>query len=264
MCGGYLMKLLHQGDHQLKLTYRTTLDFPIHIQNAVEILFLTSGETTVIYGAQRLPMETGDLLVVFPNQLHGFENSRNVTGYMLIVPMHPYLAAYHRTLEDNVPLNPIVRPDQWQGTLIDQLMELSCKEWSSVDPGIRQGYVLLIVGKLLSLLPLTATQKVSGTALQEVLDFLNNHYTEALSRESVAQAVGYHESYLSHLFSESLHITMKDYITALRVRQAAHLLKNSEIAISDIATSVGFGSIRSFNRAFIQIMECTPTQYRKQ
>ncbi len=257
------MKLLHQGDHRLQLSFRKSLDFPIHIQNAVEILLLLTGQTTVIYGKQRLTMEAGDLLVVFPNQLHGFENSQDATGYILIVPIHPYLVSYHSIIEGKIPQNPIAHREQWEDCLIGKLMEMGCREWTTIDPCLQQGYVQLIIGKLLSLLPLTTAQKVSGTALQEVLDYLNSHYTEALSRESIAQAVGYHESYLSHLFSDSLHISMKDYITALRIRQAAHLLKNSELTISDIATSVGFGSIRSFNRCFIRVMECTPRQYRQ-
>ena len=48
---------------------------------------------------------------------------------------------------------------------------------------------------------------------------------------------------------------LADYLTSLN---------NSENKISDISEDVGFGSIRSFNRAFKSIMDMTPLEYGEQ
>ena len=42
------------------------------------------------------------------------------------------------------------------------------------------------------------------------------------------------------------------------------MLEDTETKISDISEDVGFGSIRSFNRAFKDTMNTTPLEYRSQ
>jgi two-component system response regulator YesN len=101
------------------------------------------------------------------------------------------------------------------------------------------------------------------SALSEILRYINEHYREPLTRRSVAQAVGYNESYLSHLFSEYLDQSFSDYLLHLRLSEAADLLRSSSENISTIALSLGFGSIRSFNRAFSKAMKVSPRTYRK-
>jgi AraC-like DNA-binding protein len=41
------------------------------------------------------------------------------------------------------------------------------------------------------------------------------------------------------------------------------MIKNSDMNISEIAYDSGFGSIRNFNRAFMEVYNITPTKYRK-
>ena len=71
------------------------------------------------------------------------------------------------------------------------------------------------------------------------------------------------ESYISHLFSDTLHTTLTDYITALRVNDAVELLTNTDWTIGRIAEELGFGSVRSFNRAFLKRMGMPPTFCRR-
>ena len=49
----------------------------------------------------------------------------------------------------------------------------------------------------------------------------------------------------------------------LRVSAACELLLETRGRIADISEEVGFGSIRSFNRAFLKIMGRTPKEYRE-
>jgi transcriptional regulator GlxA family with amidase domain len=56
---------------------------------------------------------------------------------------------------------------------------------------------------------------------------------------------------------------MNDYINELRIKEAARKLKETDDKIIDIAFSVGFGSLRTFNKAFREIMKISPAYYRK-
>ena len=57
-------------------------------------------------------------------------------------------------------------------------------------------------------------------------------------------------------------LNFSDYINTLRVRRASRLLEKTDKKIADISEDVGFGSIRSFNRAFLDVMKMTPKEFR--
>lgn len=258
------MKLLHQGNYQFRFFQPKTLDYPLHLHNAVEIIFLTCGSADVLFGSSRARLMPGDVFICFPNQVHGYENSSAVQGYVMIVPMNPYLSSFHSTLDQKLPADPILTKGTWEHTAVPQLLELAHQDMDSASKQIMQGYLLLIVGKLLPLLPLKDIPSGSADVLQSVLLYLNDHYTQSISRRDIAKAVGCNESYISHLFSDTFQTTLTDYITSLRMGDALAALSNTTTPVSQIALSLGFGSLRSFNRSFRQYTGMTPTAYRKQ
>jgi AraC-like DNA-binding protein len=119
------------------------------------------------------------------------------------------------------------------------------------------------VGKILSLVVLKEAVGETGGAIAKILEYVNEHYKEPITRRALARAVGYHESYVSHSFLENLNISLTDYILSLRIGDARALLRSTDQSISSIALSLGFGSIRSFNRAFLKFVHTTPREYRK-
>ncbi|WP_370733789.1 helix-turn-helix domain-containing protein [Paenibacillus dakarensis] len=57
--------------------------------------------------------------------------------------------------------------------------------------------------------------------------------------------------------------SFRDYINRLRINKALWMLAESKLSILDISYECGFDSIRSFNRVFKQIMNTTPTEYKR-
>ena len=101
-------------------------------------------------------------------------------------------------------------------------------------------------------------------AVRNILRYLNDHYKEQTTRKKLAAAVGYNESYISHIFSEKLKTTLPQYLNALRVYDAAKCLRETELTVAEIALSRGFGSIRNFNRVFLAETGKTPRDYRRE
>jgi AraC-like DNA-binding protein/quercetin dioxygenase-like cupin family protein len=256
------MKLLHQENTDIRLFVPKTLDFPLHLHNVVEIAFVTGGSATAICGNQRFSLEAGDVFIAFPNQEHGYENTENIAGYVMIVPAQPYLTAFHSVFEQKIPTHPVLKKGQWEHTGILPLLDMAFSEWHSASKALMHGYALLTVSKLLPLLTLKDMPSGGAAAMQELLLYINHHYTEPLSRQEIAQAVGYNESYISHMFSDQLNTSLSGYITSLRISDAKQLLTDTDMTISQIAMQLGFGCIRSFNRAFLKETGITPTAYR--
>ncbi|MBO5953027.1 MAG: helix-turn-helix transcriptional regulator [Oscillospiraceae bacterium] len=260
------MKMLHQGNLNLFLDRKEGFNYPVHLHNAVELVLVKEGQTTATYGNKRIELRAGDIFVVFPNQIHGYEDSPGVRGYCMGIPMTPYLSGYQRLLEMKEPVDPVLHlADPEVSKLAELIVEAACV-WKQLPHNImesmHQGYILLIIGKLLQLMPLTDSRPQDGDVVRLLLQYLNEHYHEPLSRRDVAKAIGYHESYISHIFSQALNLTLSEYLTVLRINDAKRLLTESRQSISQIAMSLGFGSIRSFNRTFSSKLHMNPTAYR--
>jgi AraC-like DNA-binding protein len=99
--------------------------------------------------------------------------------------------------------------------------------------------------------------------IQQVVTYIHQNYTFDISREGLAATVDVHPDNLGKLFKMYTNKKMGDYINELRIKEAAQKLAKTDDSIIDIAFSVGFDSLRTFNRVFPKFMKVTPEKYRK-
>ena len=95
------------------------------------------------------------------------------------------------------------------------------------------------------------------------MDYMQEHYQEALTLSLLAGISGYSESYYCHNFSTFTGSTPFEYLNRIRIVKACELLNSSDKKITDIASLVGYNNISYFNRTFVKIMGFTPSSYRK-
>jgi AraC-like DNA-binding protein len=55
---------------------------------------------------------------------------------------------------------------------------------------------------------------------------------------------------------------MPRYVNFLRISEACQLLTKTSETVVKISEDVGFDNLRNFNRAFHEIMQMTPTEFR--
>ncbi len=258
------MRLEYQSRYDFRFTKTIRkLDYPPHLHNAVELVFLRSGKSLVTYGTEKAWLHAGEVFVSFPGQIHAYEHSEDIEGSLLIIPVKPYLEPYYSLLNSYLPTDPILSRGQWEHTGVQALLEEADQAVTHGPEGILQGYFIVLLGKLLSLLELQAEQGSREDALRDILMYIHDHYLEPLTRSQIAQAVGYNESYVSHIFSQALQMSIPEYIHGLRVEDAQRLLRHTSKSVIQIGEDLGFGSIRSFNRVFLRHTGLTPTAYRK-
>ncbi len=101
--------------------------------------------------------------------------------------------------------------------------------------------------------------------IEKIINFLNENFTSDISREGLASTVDMSPNYMSRLFSLHTGKKINEYINHLRIAFAAKQLAEPENgkSIIDIALTVGFESLSTFNRAFKEVYKTTPTEYKK-
>jgi AraC-like DNA-binding protein len=92
--------------------------------------------------------------------------------------------------------------------------------------------------------------------------FIEEHSGEELSLRKVAKSANISANHLSEKFKQVTGLKFVDYIALTRFEKACHLLRNSNLRISEIAFAVGFQSLSQFNRVFKKLSGKSPSAYR--
>ncbi len=100
--------------------------------------------------------------------------------------------------------------------------------------------------------------------LDDVFNYVFNHYHKEISLETLAQKFHYSKSGFFQLFKRHTSYNFSEFLYRVRVQEACKLLKNSKEGIESIAFNCGFNNVSYFNRKFRQTMNCSPREYRQQ
>ncbi|MBR4864391.1 MAG: helix-turn-helix transcriptional regulator [Oscillospiraceae bacterium] len=250
----------YEQKRPITVYYQQRLDFPMHLHDAIEIVYALEGSSTVVCDGRRYSLAPGDLFFAFPNQVHGYENTQNFDGFVIIITTKT-LDIFRSVLEQQRPARPVIHPTEKAAESLLQLLKMMHTDRHSASMPLMQGYGQVLLAKLLPMVePVSGMPQVSS--LQNILHYINTHYTEPLTRKEIALALGYSESHISHTITATMGTNLMGYITLLRLEDARRLLKETSLPIGQIAMSLGFPSIRSFNRFFQKEMQMTPTQWR--
>lgn len=99
--------------------------------------------------------------------------------------------------------------------------------------------------------------------LQQILNYIEEHLLEELTREDIAQYVHFHPAYLSRLFRKKTGWSLSEYIVQKRIESAKEMLSHSELKIGYIMNHLGYYNLSHFTRTFKKKTGYTPQQYRK-
>jgi len=102
-----------------------------------------------------------------------------------------------------------------------------------------------------------------SSIIREILDYINNHYTQPIRMENLARSFGVSVSWLSHEFARFTNRSVYDYVLYRRVMLARQQIMG-DASLNDIAYQCGFNDYSNFLRSFTRIVGMSPSHYRKQ
>jgi YesN/AraC family two-component response regulator len=95
------------------------------------------------------------------------------------------------------------------------------------------------------------------------LVYIDAHYGENMSLDSVAEAVSLSSYYFSRLFKKEVGVNFSQYVFHKRLEMAKRTLEETDDPIADVAASVGFHEGHYFGKKFKKFTGSTPSEYRK-
>lgn len=103
----------------------------------------------------------------------------------------------------------------------------------------------------------------TAISIEAVIEYIENHLNGKIDLETVATAANYSKYYLHRMFTETVGLTIHDYIQRRQLTEAAKLLVFSDKPIIEIAFICGYESQQSFTTAFTSMYKISPAQYRE-
>ncbi|MCI8508442.1 MAG: AraC family transcriptional regulator [Lachnospiraceae bacterium] len=99
--------------------------------------------------------------------------------------------------------------------------------------------------------------------IRNAINFIRNNYASGITVSDIAREVCVNRSYLYKLFTESLQMSPKEFITQFRISRSKELLTVTELSVEEVANSCGYSDSLVFSKAFKKIIGMPPSVYRK-
>ncbi|MGG6313186.1 response regulator [Paenibacillus macerans] len=101
------------------------------------------------------------------------------------------------------------------------------------------------------------------TELQRIKTYMEEHYAENITLESMAALIYMNPYYFSSFFKKHTGKNFKQYLTEERMKQALRLLLETDLMIYEIAERVGYNNARHFSDMFKKMYGKLPQEYRQ-
>lgn len=115
--------------------------------------------------------------------------------------------------------------------------------------------------------PLISTEEAKGGYSNEnflkLIDYVDAHYTERLFLKKLAADFYINLNYCCELFKKIKGCTFSEYVTGLRMKKAAELLKGGGLTIAEVANASGYDDYFYFNRVFSKHYNLSPAKYMR-
>lgn len=248
-----------------------------HFHSTYEIFFLLSGKREFFIKDRTWVIHEGDIVIIPPNTLHRTTNAAIMPNHeRLVVNIHERLI---RMMDDpQAVLQPlfereyiIVKNPPHLRTSMEALAFGVAQEIHDQNPGFEM-YAQTLALQLLIMCCRNSNQvsmepvESSSPMLErmsEVVRYINEHYMQRMSLDSLSDTFFISPYYLSRFFKEATGFTFVEYLNSVRVKEAKKLLEQTTLKVNLIAKKVGFGSVTHFGRVFRMVTGHPPLYFRK-
>lgn len=99
--------------------------------------------------------------------------------------------------------------------------------------------------------------------LQAVKDYLDEHFSEKITLDRLAEQFFINKFYLTRVFKEQFGVSVNDYLLQVRITRAKRLLRFTDAPVQEIAHECGLNDANYFTRVFRRAEGLPPGAYRK-
>lgn len=267
------VKFIENEDYNLKIKkagvfrFLEEYSFREHSHEEYEINYISSGQAIMRIEGEKIIVPQGQCVVIPPNKRHSFwvvsksgckitqlemsveMKSQEEEFFMKAGEMHNYYVL--KNCEEIIPI-------------LERIARLYRHDESDYNA------FLLKISTVEMMITLNhyinqenSHYSLRATAgIKEAIAYIQEHFSEPIDFDKVANASGISSRYMRKYFSDVLGMTCMQFITGLRIEKAKHLLWETNQSILTIALETGYDNAPYFSRVFRKAEGMTPRRYR--
>lgn len=275
----FLETRTYENDFPLSSVIHKDNNFLAHWHIDVEIVYVFEGNILVSVNEEARILKAGDMAVINSTDIHRYD-STNMQSEIIVIIFHPELIGHPAGWPDETYCNPvfiennkITELDEKVRNNLLRIIHDIHEEYAKQKP-FYQDYLQGLLLELSALIQRYFFSPLSGTVkkrirlpdinkIKKAIEYINQHYREEITLETISDIVGLSPSYFSRLFAKYSGTNFNSYLGRIRVNATEKLIKTTHDSIISIAYECGFNSIRTFNRTFKSIKGYPPSRLRK-
>ena len=240
-------------------------EVPLHHHDFYEIYFFLSGRVDYLVEGINYTLNPGDLMLISPMELHRPTVAPEEAYERVVLWIN---AEYLRKKTEGTDfLERCFQPGHnlfhVSRTPIPELIRRLAEEFGGQAGGASlyaEGLLLQLLAELLRLAAGSgdaAEARQSSPLIESVLHYIGEHYREEISLDELAERFYVSKYHLSHLFRQTVGVSVYRYILLKRLQHARQLLSEGE-SPGSAGRASGFPEYSGFYRAFRQVYGTSP------
>lgn len=110
----------------------------------------------------------------------------------------------------------------------------------------------------------TTSSEALNNPVKLAINYMQLNFQEPITLTDIAKYAKVSPSYMSRMFKMHTGLTLKSYLTSLRLEYSAKMLEFSGLSVTEICFSSGFGDFSNFWRSFTSRYGCSPREYKSE
>lgn len=253
-----LQKIPHPERFSLRTCGR--IDCPEHTNFGIEIAIVKTGVLFMRIEQEDYTLTPGQAVILYPYESHDYRGD-SALKFLSVLLNGDANDLFFRFTDYRRTTDRVFTVPQPMIDFLDYMEQPAGLPGSGNDDTLIMSVLAPILHCLKQQLQFSG-ERTYQSAFMQAVNYIDAHYADGIKLSEVAEAIGVNPSFLSRTFSKNAGMNLTTYVNVRRVILAANMLKNTTDKIAGIAEKVGFGTVRSFNRAFMQHFSVTPVQYR--
>ena len=256
----------------------STLPF-LHYDKDLIIEYYRRGEASLRIEGNLYDIKEGDVVLLNPDEMHVSERKDNCYMEKIVLHINDGLIGQF-SADRSVFFEKIAKKAKGKGNLIssdmakkpglskkiDECLALAKENTAESDILLccKTVEVLFIVCSLIQNVDdISADTSKGNKTVNLIIDYINRHYAEEITLNSLAERFHFSKYYISHLFKDFVGISPGDYLIARKLYVANNLIRGGA-SVKEASLSVGFNNYSNFFRLYKKYFNITPQQFKEQ
>ena len=246
----------------------SNMNFFLHNHDSYEILLFLEGDSKFIIEGKEYFLESGDIIIVRKQEMHRMYHNSNAKYHRIVLMIKPDFFINHNCpnyeaqfLNSKIGIANRIKSDYVHSCgLYDTFMRLKkySGNYAQAEEPVINALVMMIL-YLINQVGHFSSSDAHDSHVEQVISYINNHYTEDIDLETLAGNFFISPNYLCRIFRKTTGLTVLDYIRRKRLSKVRELRANGK-SISEAAMLSGFSDYSSFYRTYKKMMGCSPKE----